>query len=182
MTHFKKCDTGKLCLFLASLLLSCQEILAQDYQTLRQNTLDKLDLSGLGDKLFMNAAVTTRHEIDYLKQISSGKLSKPEPVSAEEWHNLYERIVDADLRANHARIPALHQLAETDPSGQPSANPKTSSRAVLLARHSPSHPSQSFQSTTSATHSIKAVLRRATRPISRYPSRRHRAGNTFITG
>ena len=87
MTHFKKCDTGKLCLFLAALLLSFQTILAQDYQMLRQNTLDKLDLSGLGNKLFMNAAVTTRLEIDFLKQITSGKLSKPQPVSAEEWHN-----------------------------------------------------------------------------------------------
>lgn len=182
MTHFKKCDTGKLCLFLASLLLSFQTILAQDYQTLRQNALDKLDLSGLGNKLFMNAAVTTRHEIDHLKQISSGKLSKPEPVSAEEWHNLYERIVDADLRANHARIPALHQLAETDPSGQTSANPKTSSRVAPPARHYPFHPNRSSPSTTSAILSAKAVLRRATRPISRYPSRRHRAGNTFITG
>lgn len=65
---------------------------------LRQNALDKLDLSGLGNKLFMNAAVTTKHEVDYLKRISSGKLSKPEPVSAEEWHNLYERMYDADLR------------------------------------------------------------------------------------
>lgn len=116
MTHFKKCDTGKLCLFLASLLLSCQTILAQDYQTLRQNALDKLDLSDLGNKLFMNAAVTTRHEIDYLKQISSGKLSKPEPVSAEEWHNLYERIVDADLRTKNAHIPSLKDLVETNPS------------------------------------------------------------------
>lgn len=84
MTHFKKCDTGKPCLFLTSLLLSFQMTFAQDYQTLRQNALDKLDLSGLGNKLFMNAAVTTRHEIDYLKQMTSGKLSNPEPVSAEE--------------------------------------------------------------------------------------------------
>lgn len=116
MTHFKKCDTGKLCLFLASLLLSFQTILAQDYQTLRQNTLDKLDLSGLGSKLLMNAAVTTRHEMDYLKQISSGKLSKPEPVSAEEWHNFYERMYDADLRAKNAHIPSLKDLVETNPS------------------------------------------------------------------
>lgn len=116
MTRFKKCDTGKLCLFLASLLLSFQTILAQDYQTLRQNALDKLDLSGLGNKLFMNAAVTTRHEIDYLKQISSGRLSKPEPVSAEEWQNLYERIVDADLRSKNAHMPSLKDLVETNPS------------------------------------------------------------------
>ncbi|MDR6804315.1 hypothetical protein J2Y45_001584 [Dyadobacter sp. BE34] len=116
MTHLKKCDTGKLCLFLASLLLSFQTILAQDYQTLRQNALDKLDLSGLGSKLFMNAAVTTRREVDYLKQISSGKLSKPEPVSAEEWHNLYERIYDADLRAKNVHMPSLKDLVETNPS------------------------------------------------------------------
>lgn len=116
MTHFKKCDTGKLCLFLASLLLSFHTILAQDYQTLRQNALDKLDLSGLGNKLFMNAVVTTRHEIDFLKQITSGKVSKPEPVSAEEWHNLYERIYDADLRAKNAHMPYLKDLVETNPS------------------------------------------------------------------
>ncbi|WP_291044897.1 T9SS type A sorting domain-containing protein [Dyadobacter sp. 50-39] len=116
MTHFKKCDTGKLCLFLMSLLLSFQTILAQDYQTLRQNSLNKLDLSGLGSKLFMNAAVTTRHEIDFLKQITSGKLSKPGPVSAEEWHNLYERIADADLRNESSHIPPLKDLVETNPS------------------------------------------------------------------
>jgi hypothetical protein len=116
MTHFKKCDAGKLCLFLAFLLLSFQTILAQDYQTLRQNALDKLDLSGLGNRLFMNAAVTTRHEIDYLKQISFGKLSKTEPVSAEEWHNLYERMYDADLRTKNAHIPSLKDLVETNPS------------------------------------------------------------------
>ncbi|SEI38767.1 Por secretion system C-terminal sorting domain-containing protein [Dyadobacter sp. SG02] len=114
MTHFKKCDTGKLCLFLASVLLSFQTTFAQDYQALRQNALDKLDLSGLGNKLFMNAAVTTRNEIDYLKQISSGKLSKPESVSAEEWHNLYERIADADLRAKNAHMPYLKDLVETN--------------------------------------------------------------------
>lgn len=116
MTHFKKCDTGKLCLFLASLLLSFQTILAQDYQTLRQNALEKLDLSGLGSKLFMNAAVTTKHEVDYLKRISSGELSKPEPVSAEEWHNLYERMYDADLRTKNLHIPSLKDLVETNPS------------------------------------------------------------------
>jgi hypothetical protein len=116
MTHFKKCDTGKLCLFLTSLLLSFQTILAQDYQALRQNALDKLDLSGLGNKLFMNAAVTTRNEIDFLKRITSGKLSKPEPVSAEEWHNLYERIADADLRKENSHIPSLKDLVETNPS------------------------------------------------------------------
>lgn len=83
---------------------------------LRQNALDKLELSGLGNKLFMNAAVTTRNEIDYLKQISSGKLSKTEHVSAEEWHNLYERMDDADLRAQNAHILSLKDLVETNPS------------------------------------------------------------------
>jgi hypothetical protein len=116
MTHFLKCDTGKLCLFLLSFLLSCSTIFAQDYQAIRQKALDKLDLSGLQNMLFMNAAVTTRHEIDYLKNIYSRTTDKPVPVSAEEWHNLYERLYDADLRPKERRIPALDELIEINPS------------------------------------------------------------------
>jgi hypothetical protein len=63
----------------------------------------------------MNAAVTTRLEIEYLKQISSGTLSKTEPVSAEEWHNLYERMYDADLPCKKC----AHTIPESFSGDQP---------------------------------------------------------------
>jgi hypothetical protein len=116
MTHFKKCDTGKLCMILMSFLLFCPFVLAQDYQMIRQNALDKLDLSGLNSTLFMNAAVTTRREINYLSNISLGNTQKPVSVSAEEWHNLFERLYDADLRPKERRLPHLEKLIETNPS------------------------------------------------------------------
>ncbi|GGM83142.1 hypothetical protein GCM10010967_13550 [Dyadobacter beijingensis] len=116
MTHLKKIDTGKLCLILMSYLLPCSYILGQDYQTVRQKALDKLDLTGFKNVLFMNAAVTTPHEIAYLKSVSKGLANAPTPVSVEEWHNLYQRLLDADLRDHDKHIPRLEQLMETNPS------------------------------------------------------------------
>lgn len=116
MTHLKKCDTGKLCLFLMSFLFPFFCVYAQDYEIVRQKALDKLDLSGLKNVLFMNAAVTTPHEIQYLKTVSSGLASKATPVSSEEWQNLYERVYDADLRPESQHIPLLDAFVETNAS------------------------------------------------------------------
>ncbi|ACT96485.1 hypothetical protein [Dyadobacter fermentans] len=116
MTHLKKCDTGKLCLFLVSILFPCSFLLAQDYQVTRQKALDKLDLTAFGNVLFMNAAATTPNEINYLKNVSSRSLIKATSVTAEEWHNLYERVCDADLRPADQHMPGLEELMETNPS------------------------------------------------------------------
>jgi hypothetical protein len=116
MQHFFKCYTGKLCSFLLLLLLSNRIAIAQDYQVQRQSALDKLDLAGLDKTLFLNAAVTTQHEVDYLKNLPNNGQKHVENVSAEEWHNLYERLIDADLRPANERIPKLEQLIETDAS------------------------------------------------------------------
>ena len=116
MTHLKKCDTGKLCLVLTSFLFPYSFVLAQDYQVVRQKALDKLDLTGLKNVLFMNAAVTTPTEIRYIKSFSSGSLGKARSVSAEEWHNLYERLYDADMRTEEQHMPTLEAMIETNPS------------------------------------------------------------------
>jgi hypothetical protein len=116
MKHFSKCIKERLCLFLLALLFPFSTITAQDYRITRQNALNKLDLSGLNNALFLNAAVTSQNEVTYLKRIFYLKSLKPEPVSSEEWQNLYERLYDADLRPTNQKIPELTQLVEINPA------------------------------------------------------------------
>lgn len=115
MTHPQKCGSGKLCIFLITLLCSYTSVLGQTYQQQRQEFLDSLDLTGLGSRLFLNAAITSKNEVDYLKNISNGAISASEQVSAEEFQNLYERLIDADLRIDSSKIPPFEKLTETDP-------------------------------------------------------------------
>ncbi|MEO6283357.1 MAG: T9SS type A sorting domain-containing protein [Dyadobacter sp.] len=116
MKHFSKCERGKLCSFLLVLLCAFSAASAQDYAQQRKETLNGLDLSGLGKTLFLNAGVTNQHEVDYFKTLSKSVLLKPEPVTSEEWRNLYERLMDTDLRPGSGLFRNLDQLIETDPA------------------------------------------------------------------
>src|SRR5215217_8122668 len=88
---------GRYCL-LPALLFVFSITFAQDYEQLRQQKLNSLDLSGLGQMLFLNAGLTNQNEINHFRNLSKQQGRTAEPVSSEEWQNLYERLVDTDLR------------------------------------------------------------------------------------
>lgn len=113
--HFLKCSRGKLCLFL--LLSHCvvSTVSAQDYDQLRDIRLKALDLSGLGKTLFLNAGITNQREVDYFKGLSNSQLERPERVTSDEWQNLYERLMDADLRPEEEKLANFDKWMETDP-------------------------------------------------------------------
>ncbi|MCE7068871.1 T9SS type A sorting domain-containing protein [Dyadobacter sp. CY327] len=114
MYHFAAAARkGRYCL-LPALLFVFSITFAQDYEQLRQQKLNSLELSGLGQMLFLNAGLTNQNEIDYFKNLNRQQGKTPEPVSSEEWQNLYERLVDTDLRPAQDRLPELAKLVETD--------------------------------------------------------------------
>lgn len=104
---------GYYCL-LPALLFVFSITLGQDYEQLRQQRLNSLDLSGLGNKLFLNAGVTNQNEINHFKNLNKTTDSHVEPVSAEEWENLYDRLVDTDLRPANTHLPELAKVTETN--------------------------------------------------------------------
>ncbi|MCF0038514.1 T9SS type A sorting domain-containing protein [Dyadobacter fanqingshengii] len=112
---------GRYCL-LPTLLFAFSITFGQDYEQLRQQKLNSLDLSGLGQRLFLNAGVTTKHEIDHFKNLNKNEKTLAEPVSAEEWQNLYDRLVDTDLRPANIRLAELTQLIETNAAKLTSSN------------------------------------------------------------
>jgi hypothetical protein len=116
MKHFSKCGRGRLCSFLLISLFAFSAASAQDYEQQRKEKLNGLDLSGLGKTLFLNAGVTNQHEVDYFKTFSQNVISTPEPVTSEEWRNLYERLIDTDLSPGRELFRNLDQLIETDPA------------------------------------------------------------------
>jgi hypothetical protein len=114
MKHFPKCERDKLYSFLLVLLFACSDVSAQNYEQQRKEKLNALDLSGLGKTLFLNAGVTNQHEVDYFKTLSKKAILKPEPVTSEEWQNLYERLTDTDMRPESERLQGIDKLIETD--------------------------------------------------------------------
>lgn len=106
---------GRYCL-LPALLFVFSITFAQDYEQLRQQKLNSLDLSGLGQMLFLNAGLTNQNEINHFRNLSKQQGRTAEPVSSEEWQNLYERLVDTDLRPAQDRLPELEKLVETNAS------------------------------------------------------------------
>lgn len=106
---------GRYCL-LPALLFVFSITFAQDYEQLRQQKLNSLDLSGLGQMLFLNAGLTNQNEINHFSNLSKQQRRTAEPVSSEEWQNLYERLVDTDLRPAQDRLPELEKLVETNAS------------------------------------------------------------------
>lgn len=106
---------GRYCL-LPALLFVFSITFAQDYEQLRQQKLNSLDLSGLGQMLFLNAGLTNQNEINHFLNLSKQQRRTAEPVSSEEWQNLYERLVDTDLRPAQDRLPELEKLVETNAS------------------------------------------------------------------
>lgn len=69
---------GRYCL-LPALFFAFSITFAQDYEQLRQQKLNSLDLSGLGQKLFLNHGVTTPHEINHFKNLSKREKTSTEP-------------------------------------------------------------------------------------------------------
>ncbi|SKC15747.1 esterase/lipase family protein [Dyadobacter psychrophilus] len=104
---------GRYCL-LPTLLFAFSITFGQDYERLRQQKLNSLDLSGMDQKLFLNCGVTTKHEINHFKNLSKSDNSNAEPLSAEEWLNLYDRLIDTDLRPANSRLVELTRLVETN--------------------------------------------------------------------
>jgi hypothetical protein len=115
MKHHSKCERGRLCGFLLALVCAFSFSYAQDFQQVRQAQISKLDLSGVKNTLFLNAGLTTQHEVNYLKELSKRNSLSPEKVSSEEWQNLYERLNGADFRKQEFTIPEFTTLAETNP-------------------------------------------------------------------
>ncbi|MCF2489719.1 T9SS type A sorting domain-containing protein [Dyadobacter sp. CY347] len=116
MNHFASSARGGRCCLLPALLFVFSITFAQDYNQLRQQKLNSLDLSGLGQMLFLNAGLTNQSEINHFKNLNTQKGKIPEPVSSEEWQNLYERLFDTDLRPTEDRLPELEKLVETNAS------------------------------------------------------------------
>jgi hypothetical protein len=112
---------GRFCL-LPALLFIFSITFAQDYEQLRQQKLNSLDLSGLGERLFLNCGLTTQYEINHFKNLNKNEKSQVEPVSAEEWLNLYDRLVDTDLRSAPNRLRELANVTETNAAKMTKSN------------------------------------------------------------
>ncbi|MCF2503958.1 T9SS type A sorting domain-containing protein [Dyadobacter sp. CY107] len=115
MQHLAVARRGRYCL-LPTLLFAFSITFGQDYEQLRQQKINSLDLSGLRKTLFLNIGVTNQNEINHFKNQNKNQKQAAEPVSSEEWQNLYERLVDTDLRPDHERLPELTKLVETNAS------------------------------------------------------------------
>lgn len=115
MKRLQKCETGRLCVFLIALLCAFGSVYGQDFQQERLKLIHKLDLTGFKNTLFLNAAITNQNEADYFMERSKTVNPKSEKVSAEEWQNLYERLLDAALRDDSQKLTSLNSLVETDP-------------------------------------------------------------------
>ncbi|WAC10807.1 T9SS type A sorting domain-containing protein [Dyadobacter pollutisoli] len=103
-----------------AILFSLSSSLAQivdNYQKQKQGQLSRLDLTGLGKMLLLNNGVISSHEIASFQSLSkSGHVPSQEPVTAEDWQSLYQRLIDTDLRPKNERLPDLNTLTETDPN------------------------------------------------------------------
>ncbi|MEO6281865.1 MAG: T9SS type A sorting domain-containing protein [Dyadobacter sp.] len=103
-----------------AILFSLPSSLAQtadNYEKQKQEQLSRLDLTGLGKMLLLNNGVISSHEVESFQSLSKpGHIPSPETVTAEEWQNLYERLIDTDLRPASNRLPDLNKLTETDPN------------------------------------------------------------------
>jgi hypothetical protein len=103
-----------------AILFSLPSSLAQtadNYEKQKQEQLSRLDLTGLGKMLLLNNGVISPHEVASFQSLSKpGHVPSPETVTAEEWQNLYERLIDTDLRPASERLPDLNTLTETDPN------------------------------------------------------------------
>ncbi|NIJ53074.1 T9SS type A sorting domain-containing protein [Dyadobacter arcticus] len=115
MKHLPKCERGKLCSFLSALVFTFCSTFAQDFQQQRQNQIDRLDVTGLEKTLLLNAGLTNEIESNYFKERSTSNFPTSEKVTAEEWRNLYERLIYADLRTEGSKIKGINTLEETDP-------------------------------------------------------------------
>ena len=76
--------------------------------------LATLDLSGLKTDFLLNKGVFTEAEIAYFRtkpRDKNGQIAMT--TNAEDWQNLYDRIVGADLRGiGKGRVPDFEQFAE----------------------------------------------------------------------
>jgi hypothetical protein len=67
--------------------------------------------------LLLNNGVISPHEVESFQSLSKpGLVLSPETVTAEDWQNLYERLIDTDLRPKKERLPDLNTLTETNPN------------------------------------------------------------------
>ena len=87
--------------------------------------LATLDLSGFKTDFLLNKGVFTESEIAYFRSRPRNKQGQiVMTTNAEDWQNLYERIVGADLRANgKGRVPDFGQFAEKNRLKQSKNNP-----------------------------------------------------------
>ena len=102
------------CKFIANfsffLLLSPLWSLGQDKAEVERQMTQKLatlDLSGLKTNFLLNKGVFTATEIAFFRSKPRNKQGQiVMQTTAEDWQNLYERMIGADLRGNgKGRIP-----------------------------------------------------------------------------
>jgi hypothetical protein len=101
-------------------LLTCMPFLLQaqkskeEYDQKVAAKLATMDLSGVKNGFLLNKGVFSANEIaDYRKLPRTPKGDIAQTTTAEEWRNLYQRLITADLR-DKEKLPALAIFTETD--------------------------------------------------------------------
>jgi len=116
MTIFLRFAHAKMSVVLLLLIINVFQASAQDFLQLRQQKLEGLDLQGLGSNLLLNNGVISRYEVDHFDFLAKSKSGIADKVTSEEWQNLYERLIETDLRPKNSRIPDLEKLVYTESS------------------------------------------------------------------
>lgn len=94
-----------------------------EYEQKVAEQLAKYELKGIRTSILLNKGVFTTDEVGYYRHLprnNKGQIVRP--TSAEEWQNLYERLVGADLREKGKRIPDYEEFAEKDRKKQTKSN------------------------------------------------------------
>jgi hypothetical protein len=84
------------------------------YQIKADAQREKLDLTGIKNGILINQSFFTPPEIDYYRQLHPG--DKPNPTDSDTWLSVYQRIRQAQIKADRKKFPEVHTFVETERS------------------------------------------------------------------